>query len=625
MKRPISVLFFLSFFVVLVPLRAQEPAVPAELGGPGFETIAAGLGWKTGGFADRDLRYVFDPAARKGGSIRGAIPDYPATFRAYGRDENSQVTRLIHGLVYEPLLDVNMLTMEFLPRLATHWKVEEDGLTFRFRLDPKARFADGMPVTAADVLATYELAVDPLNGSLATRVFYESFSPPEAISPYIFTVRARNRNWKNLLYFGGTSILPAHILDTIDGREYVEEWNYRMPPGSGPYQVRGELQVEGTRVTLTRRSDWWKLDDPAYAGQYNFDTISLTVYRDERRELEAFREGEFDFYLIRRAQWYEEEFDFDEARRGLVRKRRIFNEEPQGISGLVFNMRVPPFDDPRVREAVCCLFNREGIVRDMLYNAYDMIDSYYPGSVYANPNNPKVRYDPEKAARLLAEAGYTGRNREGVRVHTATGRPLLVSMPVTHDALRIMTPVREELKKAGIGVNFRIVDGPTQFSLLNSRDFNMAYMNWGGVLYPNPRAEFHSELADIPNTSNLAGFRNARADSLMELEQVTSDQAGRVKILRELDSILMASHMYALGWYAPFTRVAYWNRFGQPDFYLGKGGDWGDMFRVWWHDPEKEAGLQRARRDTGLVLPTGETDVRFWQEYTQEKEGEKEE
>ena len=595
-----------------------DPDVSAEEGGNGFEEIAEAEGWESGSISEEDLRLTASPRATKGGEIRMGIFDFPATFRAYGMDENTQITRIIHGYVYEPLITVHPLSLEFLPALASHWKVGDDGQTYWFRIDPNARFSDGHPVTTEDVLATYRLAIDEGILSPYTNAFYAEFEEPEAVSKYIFRVRSKTKEWKNFLYFGGTSILPAHGIGDMSGSEYLEAFQYAMPPGSGPYVVEGENVTVGRRVSLTRRTNYWAADYPQNREQFNFDRITLITVNDERLMLERFRKGELDLYLINRAQWYQEEFNDEKVKRGLVQVRRIYNHQPQGVSGIVFNMREPPFDDQRIRRAVAYLFDREKLVRELMYGQYTMTDSYYPGSVYENPSNEKIRYNEAKAAELMKEAGYTKRNSEGILVHEQTDKPLVVKMPVDESMVRMLVPIQQDLKEAGIKVEFRKVDGPTLFKNVNERNFSMAYMSWSGLLYPNPKSSFHSELADQPNTSNLAGFKNARADELIERELVTYDQEERVKILRELDSILVSSNQYALAWYAPFTRVAYWNRFGHPEFYLGKISDWRYILSSWWVSPEKSRNLAEAQSDDSINLGEEERDVLFWPQFNSE-------
>jgi microcin C transport system substrate-binding protein len=593
-----------------------DPSVSAEMGGGGFEKIAADSGWQTSTLTPEHFRYIADQNAKKGGSVAFGLEEFPATFRQYGKDENSQTTRMMNAMVYENLIGVNPLTLEFLPGLASHWKVDADGQTYWFRIDPNARFSDGHPVTTDDVLATYKLAMDSTILSPYTNSFYGGFDAPEAISKYIFKVRSKEKNWKNMLYFGGTTILPAHVIGGLSGKEYLEKYNYDMVPGSGPYIVNPQDVEKQKSITLTRRNDWWQQDYPINKGQYNFDKIKIVVVRDERLMLEKFKQGEMDFYIVTRAGWWKDEFNFDEVQRGIIQKRKIFTDDPVGVSGFVFNMRKPPFDDEKVREAFILLFNREQLLEKLMFNQYTMTDSYYPNSVYENPRNPKIRYNPTRAAELLAEAGYTSRNPEGILVKN--GKPFVVDIAITEATERIITPVQQDLLKAGIKLNIRKIDGPSAFKLLNERKFELAYMSWGSLLYPNPISSYHSKLADVPNTNNLGGFKNQRADEIMDLEQVTFDQNKRVALIQELDSILMASKQYALGWYGPYQRIVYWNKFGHPDFYLGKISDWQAILSTWWIDPEKAAMVEKGRKDKSVKMEVGQTDVMFWPEYNKQ-------
>ena len=356
-----------------------DPAISAEQGGAGFEEIAEAQGWQTGSLTEEQIKLVGDPSATKGGEFKFAVADFPATFRAYGKDEQSQVTRMIYNMVYETLITVNPITLEFLPVLASHWKVEPDGQTYWFRIDPNARFSDGHPVTSEDVLATYDLTVDSTILAPSTNIFYSGFDRPEAISKYIVKVRAKKKGWKNLLYFGGTRILPAHVIGELTGSEYLKQFQYDMPPGSGPYIVQSEDITPGKIVSLTRRTNYWAEDYPESTGANNFDKVTMMVVNDARLQLEKFKKGELDLYIISRAQWYEEEFANDEAKRGLIQVRRIFTDNPNGVSGLVFNMRKPPFDDIKVRQAFAHLFNREGLVKNLMYKCLYDDGFIFPG------------------------------------------------------------------------------------------------------------------------------------------------------------------------------------------------------------------------------------------------------
>ncbi|MBK8380815.1 MAG: hypothetical protein IPL16_02750 [Ignavibacteria bacterium] len=200
------------------------------MGGNGF----TGEGWTT----NTDYNYLGDPKAVKGGSISWSIPDFPASLRQYGKDENSYYTRMMQNLVYESLLSTDPVNEDYAPRLASHWQVSPDKKTYRFRINPNARWADGKPVTSEDVIATWKLATDPGLLSGTGEVYMTYLSNPVAESKYIVTYKAKKDGWLPLSIASGIRILPAHIIGNISAKDYLDKFNYEVVPGSGPYYVR---------------------------------------------------------------------------------------------------------------------------------------------------------------------------------------------------------------------------------------------------------------------------------------------------------------------------------------------------------------------------------------------------
>lgn len=594
-----------------------DESVSAEDGGVGFEEIAEEQGWKTGSIPeDQFAKYYASPDAKKGGMFTSAIQDYPAVLRPYGKDASTTTIQLIESLVYDQLIEQDPITLEMLPRLATHWKVSEDGQTYFFRLNPNAQFSDGYPLTTEDVLATYNLIIDDKTLDPFRVEWYSSkFDPPQALSKYVFSVRSKEKNWKNMLYFGSLSILPHHVLDTMDGGEFLEAYKYNMPPGTGPYVVlEDDIKTQST-LTLTRRSDWWLKDHPQFQGQYNFNKIKLVRIEEPSLQVQRFLAGELDYYLVNRAQWWYDKFEGDVFKRGIAKKRKIYNDNPQGLQGWAFNTRRAPLSDPRVREAIILLIDRQEMIDKIMHGEYVPMDSYFPNSPYENPNNPKYRYNPQRASELLAEAGYTKRNSNGILVNDKTGKPLTLELITTQGSDHIMTPVQQNLKRGGIDMSIRIVDFAQRIKLTNERKFDIAYVAYAGIIFPNPFGQLHSSMAKEQNTNNITGFAVPRADQLIDQELVTFDQPKRVKMLQELDSIFMAENNYALAWYAPFTRVVYWAYMKQPDFFLSKTGDYRDIYRYWWIDESLVAKVKKAQRDESETMETGDVDVMFWPDY----------
>ena len=591
-----------------------DPAVSAEQGGKGF----TGQGWET----NTSFDLTGDPRATKGGTIQDHLADFPGTLRTEGPENNSYFNYGVVTMAYETLLGIDTTTLEFIPSLATHWQISEDKMTYRFRLNPNARFSDGTPVTAEDVVATYDFVMDKTLQDPSSQLTYSKFERPVADSKYIVSVKSKVLNWRNFLYFSGDlKIRPAAILKTLNGEKYLKEYNFKLIPGSGPYIIREEDIKKGTSISARRRPDYWNAKARMNVGLYNFDELRFTVVRDERLAFEMFKKGELDYYVVGRAKEWVEDTNFENVQRGLVQKRKIFNSQPWGFSGFAFNSRRAPFDDIRLRKAFTLLVNRPLMIEKLAFNEYVLNTSYWPASIYENPDNPKNPYDPQGAVKLLAEAGWKDRDSQGRLVKN--GQPLSVELMYTTKTFEpYLTLYQEDLRKVGITLNLRLVTPETAFKLQNGdRQFQMAYTGWGGLLFPNPETSFHSMLAAEKNNNNITGFKSARADELFKQYDVAFDTKERIRIIREVDGLVANDHQYALLWTGPFTRVLYWNKFGAPKGYLSRTGDAGGasggpgLLQMWWADSAKAAELDTARRDTTKKMEVGAVEDRYWLDF----------
>ena len=169
-----------------------DPSVSAEQGGKGF----TGEGWQT----NTDFDLIGDPRAVKGGRFRQAYSDFPNTLRYRGPNV-TEFGYMVSNLVYESLLTLHPSTLEWMPQIATHWQISPDRMTYRFRIDPNARWSDGQPVVADDVVATYALMMDKGLQDPSAQLVFEKFDKPVAESKYIVRVTSRQLNWRNFLYF----------------------------------------------------------------------------------------------------------------------------------------------------------------------------------------------------------------------------------------------------------------------------------------------------------------------------------------------------------------------------------------------------------------------------------------
>jgi microcin C transport system substrate-binding protein len=583
-----------------------DPAVPAEQGGKGFK----GDGWQT----NTDFDLIGDPRAVKGGVFREYQLYFPGSLRIYGPETNLADWALVQNVSYETLLSLHPTTLDYIPALATHWQVSPDKLTYRYRLDPNARFSDGVPLTSEDVVASWSFVMDKGLQEPMSQLVYEKFEKPVAESKYIVRVHSKVLNWRNFLYFSASlPILPAHVLKDVDGARYIKDYNFKLLPGTGQYIVNESDIVKGKSITVRRRKDYWGEEQRRNVGTGNFDEMREIVVRDQNLAFEMFKKGDLDYFYVNVPRQWVQELNFDKVQRGLIQKAKVYNDFPIGFRGVAFNTRKAPWSDIKVRQAFTHLANRKLFIEKIYFNEYVPLNSYYPG-LYEDQNNPKNEYDPQIAIKLLADAGWKDRDAQGRLVKN--GQPLTAELIYANkNSEQWLTLYQDDLRKVGIGLNLRFLTPETLFQLTAERKFDLAALGWGGLVFPNPETSVSSKLADSLNSNNITAFKNARVDELLDVYDKEFDQQKRIAIIREIDGILANDYQYLLTWEEPFSRIAFWNKFGHPEGYLTRIGDYREPSTLWWIDPALDQQLKRAMADPAIKFDVGTVDKRYWQEY----------
>jgi microcin C transport system substrate-binding protein len=515
----------------------------------------------------------------------------------------------------EVLLGLHPTTLEYIPGLATHWQISPDKMTYRFRIDPNARYSNGEPVTAQDFVGTFDLLMD--KGTQERLVeYFKAFDRPVAESKYILRVHAKELRWQNFYHFAtALPAFPSSVLKGLTGEQYVKNFNFKILPGSGPYTVNETDIVKGKSLTFRRRKDYWAADRRGNVGANNFDNLTYTVIRDQNLALQMLKKGDLDYYPVNISREWIQEFNFPQIQRGLILKRKVYNDSPPSLGLFAFNTRRPPYNDLRVRKALALLFDRKKLIEQLFFNEYVPLNSFFPRSVYENKNNPKNDFDPMAALKLLGDAGYNSRDGQG-RL-TKSGQPLTIEFLYPDKGEeRFLTIYQDDLRKVGVTLNLRLVTGETMQQLVDQRNYDVADWGWGTTLFPDNDTEFQSTLADVKGSNNITGFRNARVDQILVEYDKEFDLQKRIKLMQELDGILSNDYQYVYKWDSPFQRLAYWNKYGQPDSYFTRTGDpLLDMPLLWWLDPDRNQALTKALSDDSVKLPTGTVDVKYWPDY----------
>ncbi|WP_425529232.1 extracellular solute-binding protein [Leptospira stimsonii] len=523
--------------------------------------------------------------AKKGGTFRIYSHQYPKSLNYY-LDQFS-TTAHIFGLMFEPLLDYHPITLEPIPHLASSWKISADKKKFTFTIDANATWSDGKPVTAHDVLFTYETLMDKNNNTAVFRIDLSRFEKPVVLNDREIEFTQKEIHWSNFNTIANSLyILPAHH---FQGRNFDKE-NFDFPVVSGPYSMLSAKK--GRYVKMRRRGDYWMRAYPFYKGSDNFDTILFKVYNEEPIAFQAFKKGDIDIYPTYTASFWVKDAVGDKFDENYIVKQKIYNSKPIGFQGLVFNTRREIFSDVRVRKAFAHLVDRKLLIEKLAYNEYEETNAFYQ-DLWANGSpNPPIDFDVKMARELLAQAGWKT-NSKGIL--EKEGKEFKFSiLERDKKSEKYLTLIQERAKEVGIVISLESTDLAEWSSRMDKYDFDMTWAAWGGGIFKDPEAMWYSKYADEKGQPNLAGFKNPEVDKLIEQQRAEFSVPKRNEILKKIDKILTSQVPYVLLWNTSATRIMYWNKFKSPKNPLGKYGSEKEASSLWWLDSERSSQLEEA-------------------------------
>jgi microcin C transport system substrate-binding protein len=500
-----------------------------------------------------------------------------------------------------------------------------DYASVTYKLRPEARFQDGKPITAEDVIYSFTTLKTQ---SPFYMQYYRNVRGVEKTGEREVTFtfsETGNRELPQIV--SEFPILPKHWWEgeAPDGRKRdVTQTTLEAPLGSGAYRLKS---FEAGRTAVYERvPDYWARDLNVNVGKNNFDEIRNDYYRDTAVLLEAFKGDQYDWRTENVARNWATAYDIAAVREGRILKEE-FPERSSGImQAFAFNLRHDKFKDERVRRAFNLAFDFEDINRAIFYGLYKRIDSFFfgtelassglpegqelailetvresvPPSVFTTPyRNPvngtaeAVRANLREAVRLLTEAGYELRGRQMVK--KATGEPFTTEFLIYDSTFeRYALPYKQALERIGIGMAVRVVD-PAQFqNRLRAFDFEITTAVWGQSLSPGneQRDYWGSAAADRPGSRNLAGIKDPAVDALIEKVVFAKDRQELVAVTRALDRVLLAHNYVVPQWGSGVTRTARWNRFGRPERMPQYAAP--AFPTIWWYDQSlAKAGTAR--------------------------------
>ncbi len=475
-----------------------------------------------------------------------------------------------------------------------------------FHINPKARFQDGSPVTAQDVMFSFETL--KAKGSPTYRYYYQdvdsvTVSDSQTI---VFHFRADSENRELLFILGELPVFPQKNWQSKD----FDKTDLTVPVGSGPYLI--DSFQPGRQIVYRRNPDYWALDLNVNRGFYNFDKISYEYFRDTTVAMEAFKSGLFDFRQENEAKkWTQFQKEADKFPH--IQSVSFTHHLPSGMQGFVFNLRRKIFQNIFVREALIGVFDFNWMNQNLFYGLYHQTESFFDNSDLKAPltptenekklwqklgvdekNIPDIRKNPfarsksfrqklQTALNLLNTGGWYVQN--GV-LQNRYGQPFKFEILLESGSSgvweRVVLPYIGLLKRLGIEARVRSVDAIQYKNRLDSFDYDMIVSVWGQSLSPGNEQRYFwgSEAAISEGSLNYSGIQNKLIDSVIEALIQAHSQEELTTAAQALDRILLAQKIVVPHWYSPELRFLIWDTIHFPKVTPLKGPD----ISTWWKE-----------------------------------------
>jgi microcin C transport system substrate-binding protein len=590
--------------------------------------VAQALPERHGLSAFGDLKYPADfknfdyvnPAAPKGGRLSTVASQWawnqnPTTFSSFN-------TLVLKGEA-PPGMEVTFTSLmtratdepdAVYGLLARSVEVLADGDTYVFRLRPEARFHDGSPITAEDVAFSLNIIKEKGYPDVAQTI--RAMASATAEGPDRVVVKFDAKRSRSLPMIVAT--LPIVSKAYYATRDF-EQSTLEPPLGSGPYKI-GRYEA-GRYVEYERVKDWWGADLPVMRGQYNFDVVRMEFYRERTASFEAFKSGA---YTVREefvsAVWAQQ-YEFPALAEKKVVRFELEDLSPSGQQGWYFNTRRPKFQDRRVREAIGLVFDFEWSNKNLFFGSYERISSFFPKTDFEAKGLPspaelklleplrgkvpdEVFGEPflapvsdgsgrdrallRRASALLTEAGWA--MKDGA-LRNPAGEAFTIEFIDTDTSFqRIINPFAENLKRLGIEVTQRVLDGAQYQRRKDEFDFDVLSrrVSFGATPDESLRQNYAASAADQRGSSNLAGIKDPAIDALIEAALAAKSREELYVACRALDRVLRAGRYWIPHWQKSSHWIAMWDVYARPAVKprYSRG-----IQETWWVDMEKAQRL----------------------------------
>ncbi|MBV6494571.1 MAG: Oligopeptide-binding protein AppA [Turneriella sp.] len=455
----------------------------------------------------------------------------------------------IQSRIFESLVERDPKTLNFRGLIAEKWTISADKLVYTFQLRKNVFFHDNTPVLAEDVLYSFNMLMDDKIPNAHKKVYYKDVSSLTSTDTHTVIFRMKKPYAFALEHLGGFEIIPKHIYSV--GNFMTDERNFRAPVGSGPY--RFVEWKSGMRVVLDRFEKYW-------GKKPDIRRIEYQIIKNDAVALQALKKGDIDSYNLKPLQWTRQT-NSEKFKRQFYKIKYL----SPSYRYIGYNMRMPPFNDRRVRVAMAHLMDLEKIRKTILEGLAEITTGpFLPQSLQYNKALKPLEYNPQKALSLLKEAGYTP-NERGIL--SKNGKPLEIELMVPavggfYD--QFISIIKEDFYKAGIQIQIRKLEFQTLVEKVNQRDFQAVMLGWSSGIESDPYQLWHTSQKATGH--NFTGFGNSESDALIEKARLTFNADERNKLYHRFHKIVYHEQPYTF-LYTGYALIALNKRFTNVNVY----------------------------------------------------------
>ena len=498
----------------------------------------------------------------------------------------------------------------YIAGLAKEWAIDKASQTVYIRIDPKARWSDGEPITSDDFLFKFFFMHSSYIKAPWYNNFYNRFF--SGITKYddlTFSVRVSVDKPNFATYVLEDIPIPEHFYGEL-GDDFPERYQWQFAPTTAAYTLKDEDIRKGESVTFTRLEDWWAKDKRNFRYRYNYDKRHIRVVRDVAKSFEMFKKGELDAASLTLAEyWYDKLPDDDPlVEKGLVKKAVFYNQRPRPPYAMWINRDKPLLNERNIRLGIQYASNWQLVIDKYFRGDYQRLNHTAIGyGPFTHPGIKAREFSVDKALEHFAKAGFKERGPDGILVNDA-GAKLSVSLTTGYTTLKdALTIIKEEAAKAGLDLRLQIMDNTAGFKLALEKQHEIHFMAWGygAEMYPRYWETFHSVNAYNPDgsiktqTNNLNSMNIPELDDLIDAYRASTDSNEMIKMAHNMEEIIHNDASVVPAFQIPFYRIGYWRWRQYPDDFNLMISESSSEFALSWMDVEEKKNSQSiaVRRD----------------------------